>query len=111
MAKAEVATKADRAARAAMPNVPATPGVGNGGGLKTTPTPDGKKGGDGGVGKAAGLDATTAVSKSTTITIRLKSLVESGIHLHAATVEDGPADLESKITDTLLRVLNSSKAT
>lgn len=106
MAKAEVSIKADRTARAVATKAPA---VGNAGGPKATPATDGKKGTDGGVGKAAGLNATTGGTKSTTITINLKSLVEK-LEVHAGTVGEGLDDIEDRVIDVMLRVVNSANA-
>ncbi|GAB3734926.1 hypothetical protein [Spirosoma lituiforme] len=123
LANADVKIKADKASRAAanvpkVPNAPAAkkpampkaPGVGGpgapGGG-------DGKPGGKGkdkeGIGKSAGLEATTGGTKSTTITINLKSLVER-ININAGSVGEGVKDMEAQVTDAMLRVLNSSNS-
>jgi hypothetical protein len=72
-------------------------------------SPDGKKGGDGGVGKAAGLNATTGGTKSTTITINLGKLIEK-VEIVAGSVDGGIDDLESKMVDAMLRVVNSANS-
>ncbi|GAB2586614.1 tape measure protein [Spirosoma areae] len=113
MANAAVKITADKASRAAgkAPKVPAAPGL-NKPAMPSAPGAGGAGGAGGkkdGIGKAAGLDATTGGTKSTTITINLKSLVER-LNINAGSVGEGVKDMEGQVTDALLRVLNSANS-
>jgi hypothetical protein len=108
LANAEKAINADKKARsttqatgkvgqAATGVMPAAAGAGSGGDKKD------------GVGKKAGVDATTGGTKSTNITINLKSLVER-LEIKAGTVGEGVQDMQAVVEDALLRVLNSANS-
>lgn len=62
------------------------------------------------VGKAGGVSATTGGTKSTNITINLKSLLEGGVHIHTSGLQEGIGNMEAMIADALLRVLNSGNS-
>lgn len=59
---------------------------------------------------SSGLDATVSGSRSTNITINLKSLVDGGVHVHSATVKEGLAEIRDMVIDEFTRVLNSANA-
>ncbi|WP_338875692.1 hypothetical protein WBJ53_08700 [Spirosoma sp. SC4-14] len=110
LANAEVKIKADKAARAAAgaPKVPTAPTLAKPQ-MPQAPGAGGGKTGKDSPGKAGGLEATTGGTKSTTITINLKSLVER-LNINSGTVQEGIKDMEAQLTDSLLRVLNSANS-
>ena len=111
LANADIKIKADRAQRAAgnAPKVPTAPGVKKPDMPKAPGAGDGKGGKKDGVGKKAGVDATTGGTKSTTITINIKSLVER-LNINAGNVRDGVQDMEGQVVDAMLRVANSANS-
>lgn len=62
--------------------------------------------GSGSLGQAAGLSSTVGNSKSSNVTINIKSLIEKS-EITVMEAKDGFADLESKLIEVLLRVANS----
>lgn len=107
VAAGDAAVKADRASRQAVKaeKIAKAAGAPKPGVPKPTST-----GGTSEIGKAGGVKSGVEGAKSTNITINLKSLVEGGIHISAATVEQGLDGMEDKVSDALLRILNSANA-
>lgn len=62
--------------------------------------------GAGSLASAAGLNSTAGNSKSNSITINVKSLIEKS-EIVVMNAQEGIDDLESKVIDALLRVVNS----
>ncbi|WP_155297347.1 tape measure protein [Spirosoma aerolatum] len=68
-------------------------------------TAKGKKG-----ASDSGLEATVAGSKSTNITINLKSLIDGGVHIHSTELKEGVAEVRDMLIDHFTRVINSATA-
>lgn len=64
-------------------------------------------GGGSSLGQAAGLDATVSGAQRKTVIINVQSLIQKS-EIHVAQVNEAISDLEGKVTDALLRVLNSA---
>lgn len=67
----------------------------------------GKGGGSSSLGQAAGLDAAVSGAQRKTVIINVQSLIQKS-EIHVAQVNEAIGDLEGKITDALLRVINSA---
>ncbi|RIV21396.1 hypothetical protein DYU11_18495 [Fibrisoma montanum] len=60
--------------------------------------------------KKSGIQSGVTGAKSTNITINLKSLVDGGVHVHSTTLTEGLGDIERKVKEVLLSVLNSASS-
>lgn len=100
------AVKAEKIAKAAV--APPKPGAGAVGGVKGGKSPG--AGGTSDIGKAGGASASVGGAKSTSITINLNRGLVEQLTIHANGMQEGLNEMEDKVADALLRILNSANS-